>query len=105
LVRQASSDSSELLDLAHQIGVHAATLCESLQTVRHYVVESVSEVTQRRIFTFDPRFLVFEFIFNVQLRKMQVHLVNAFARAALTNQCMVQQMIMGESVLRSGECA
>ena len=45
--------------------------------------------------TFDPRLLVFEYIFDIILRKMQVELVSNFVDHANSAQSMIHQMIMG----------
>jgi thiol-disulfide isomerase/thioredoxin len=44
----------------------------------------------------DPRFLVFEFLFNIVLRKRQVEMVRWFVKNAREGISRVQQMIMGQ---------
>lgn len=44
----------------------------------------------------DPRFLVFEFTWNILLRKAQVILVRDFMGALRSGKSMVKQMIMGQ---------
>ena len=72
-----------------------ASLTNVLCMSRHYVEESGR---------FDPRFLVFEYLFGLILRKSQVYLVNTFVKRAidggtnvqgLQTHSMVHQMIMG----------
>eukprot|EP01059_Diplonema_ambulator_P000956 TRINITY_DN1073_c1_g4_i1.p1 TRINITY_DN1073_c1_g4~~TRINITY_DN1073_c1_g4_i1.p1 ORF type:complete len:4122 (+),score=1331.11 TRINITY_DN1073_c1_g4_i1:86-12451(+) len=46
--------------------------------------------------SFDPRFLLFEFIFSIRLRKRQVEMVNWFAENLKNGVSRVQQMIMGQ---------
>ena len=46
--------------------------------------------------TLDPRFLVFEFLFNILLRARQVEMVEWFVRNIRDGQSRVQQMIMGQ---------
>ena len=46
-------------------------------------------------YTFDPRFLAFEYAFNLLLRKQQADLIGAFTRAARGGESRVHQMIMG----------
>lgn len=46
-------------------------------------------------FAFDPRYVVFEYLFNVVLREQQVRLVRTFVAAHARNQSQVQQLIMG----------
>jgi hypothetical protein len=43
----------------------------------------------------DPRFLVFEFTRNIQLREMQVSLVREFMSSLRSGKSLVKQMIMG----------
>lgn len=64
----------------------ARGLAESLATVRHYVEDDG---------TFDPRFLVFEYIFDIVLRERQVEIVRSFAEDIKYDRSHVQQMIMG----------
>jgi hypothetical protein len=46
-------------------------------------------------FSYDPRFLAFEYIFNIVLRKRQVEIVNSFHHEATEGSGqIVQQMIM-----------
>ena len=72
-----------------------ASLTNVMCMSRHYVEESGR---------FDPRFLVFEYLFGLILRKSQVYLVNTFVKRAidggtnaqgLQTHSMVHQMIMG----------
>ncbi|AIO00701.1 hypothetical protein LPMP_311130 [Leishmania panamensis] len=46
--------------------------------------------------TLDPRFLVFEFLFNILLRTRQVEMVKWFVENIRHGQSRVQQMIMGQ---------
>ena len=71
------------------------SLVTVLSVSRHYIGEEGS---------FDPRFLVFEYLFGMVLRKSQVYLVNTFVDRAinggknaqgLESNSMVHQMIMG----------
>ncbi|CAK0887697.1 unnamed protein product [Prorocentrum cordatum] len=45
---------------------------------------------------YEPRLLVFEFLFNVLLRKSQVKLLDTFMRSAESGKSVCHQMIMGE---------
>ena len=49
----------------------------------------------KSLFSFDPRYLVFEFAHNILLRKAQVDLVNKFVDAMKNDSSMCHQMIMG----------
>jgi hypothetical protein len=92
---------SELNELAQQLAVQSTTLADSLLTARHYMTRTAAVAADADAnahavsFTFDPRFLVFEYIFNILLREMQVELIMSFARAGWTKTSLVQQMIMG----------
>nr|CCA25882.1 hypothetical protein ALNC14_120260 [Albugo laibachii Nc14] len=44
---------------------------------------------------FDPRFLVFEFVFDITLRRRQVEMIESFVKSLSAGQSRVQQMIMG----------
>ncbi len=46
-------------------------------------------------FEYDPRYLVFEFVWNIQLRKKQVEIVNDFRECLHHGKSKVKQMIMG----------
>ena len=65
-------------------------LSKSLSMARHYMKRSSSDS-----FEFDPRYLVFEFVWNLQLRKKQVDIVNDFRESLANGQSKVKQMIMG----------
>jgi thiol-disulfide isomerase/thioredoxin len=57
---------------------------------RYYVSSNESG-----LHVFDPRFLVFEFVWSIQLRKKQVEIVNDFRASLSNNVSKVRQMIMG----------
>ena len=59
---------------------------------RHYFDRSSSG---SRTLSFDPRYLVFEFVWNIQLRQKQVEIVNNFRRQIKEGSSRVKQMIMG----------
>ena len=46
-------------------------------------------------FRFDPRFLIFEFMWNLMLRDKQVEIVNMFIKSLKSGDSKVKQMIMG----------
>lgn len=46
-------------------------------------------------YAFDPRYLVFEFVWNIQLRKKQVSIINDFRNSLQNGNSKVKQMIMG----------
>ena len=45
---------------------------------------------------FDPRLLVFEFLFDIMLRETQVRILGAFLYSAKVGRSMTHQMIMGD---------
>eukprot|EP01065_Artemidia_motanka_P000909 TRINITY_DN1042_c0_g1_i1.p1 TRINITY_DN1042_c0_g1~~TRINITY_DN1042_c0_g1_i1.p1 ORF type:complete len:4224 (+),score=1358.75 TRINITY_DN1042_c0_g1_i1:274-12672(+) len=67
----------------------------------HQAASALAEVlTQRRWFVdgrdLDPRFLLFEFIFSIRLRRRQVEMVRWFVGNLRQGSSRVQQMIMGQ---------
>lgn len=44
-------------------------------------------------FAFDPRYLVFEFVWNIQLRKKQVEIVDDFRSNLANGRSKVKQMV------------
>ena len=60
---------------------------------RHYVdsTEDAGAITH----VYDPRFLLFEFTWNILLRKSQVRMVRDYIHNILHGQSAVKQMIMG----------
>ena len=46
-------------------------------------------------FEYDPRFLVFEYVFDIVLRARQIEIVESFRSSTLNGDSRVQQMIMG----------
>ena len=92
----------------------AESLCMKLTNSRHYFQaeqEPPSQVQMnsddayraeverreagRMRLWFDPRFLVFEFIFAIQLRKKQVRLIRTFLEFESKGASRIEQMIMG----------
>ncbi|CAJ1380920.1 unnamed protein product [Effrenium voratum] len=65
-------------------------LSEELTAKRHHARCSESSVV------FDPRLLVFEFLFDIMLRETQVRTLGAFLKSARAGQAMCHQMIMGD---------
>lgn len=66
--------------------IQARSLASLLTTKRQFIGKNSS---------FDPRFLVFEYVFDIVLRPRQVEIVRSFRESVLSNQSRVQQMIMG----------
>eukprot|EP01012_Entosiphon_sulcatum_P009332 TRINITY_DN1521_c0_g2_i1.p1 TRINITY_DN1521_c0_g2~~TRINITY_DN1521_c0_g2_i1.p1 ORF type:complete len:4962 (-),score=1074.52 TRINITY_DN1521_c0_g2_i1:73-14958(-) len=65
----------------------ADALAQFLLNARHFVDSAT--------LTFDPRFLVFEFTWNIMLRKEQVEMVREFMSTLREGKSLVKQMIMG----------
>eukprot|EP01012_Entosiphon_sulcatum_P024255 TRINITY_DN29428_c0_g1_i1.p1 TRINITY_DN29428_c0_g1~~TRINITY_DN29428_c0_g1_i1.p1 ORF type:complete len:4234 (+),score=586.19 TRINITY_DN29428_c0_g1_i1:35-12736(+) len=70
----------------------ASSLAETLTSQRHYVRHDDATPGS---YLFDPRFIVFEYIFNLLLRKRQVEMIEWFVDNLRNGQSRVQQMIMG----------
>ena len=70
-------------------------LSKALSLTRNYMTAVSSQNDQSSKFNYDPRYLVFEFVWNIQLRKKQVEIVNDFRKCLNGNKSKVKQMIMG----------
>ena len=102
LLRPRSGDFGATDEARHEaaaaIGLKARTLAETLAATRNYVTETegaTTEGTRDLGFTYDPRFLLFEFTFNILLREAQVALVREFVSSLRSGQPLVKQMLMG----------
>ena len=102
LLRPRSGDFGATDEARHEaaaaIGLKARTLAETLAATRNYLTETEGATTSgtRDLgFTYDPRFLLFEFTFNILLREAQVALVREFVSSLSTGQPLVKQMLMG----------
>jgi len=62
---------------------------------RHYVTKKISQISNEPIFEFDPRYLIFEFTWNIVLRPKQVEIVTMFVDNIKSGKSKVKQMIMG----------
>jgi len=62
-------------------------LAKTITMARHYISSDT--------YQFDPRYLVFEFVWNIQLRRKQVEIVNDFRDNLARGTSKVKQMIMG----------
>jgi thioredoxin-like negative regulator of GroEL len=78
-------------------------LSKDLSMRRHYMKEIASQsgLVSTNKFEFDPRYLVFEFVWNIQLRQKQVEIVNDFRECLANNRSKVKQMIMGAGTVTS----
>jgi hypothetical protein len=68
--------------------------CEDKVTRECLVSELSRELSTKRTCS-NPKFIVFEFAFNMILRKCQVEIVKDFVKSALDGQSSCRQMIMG----------
>jgi len=66
-------------------------LAKTVTLARHYV----NDLAAQGLYEFDPRYLVFEFVWNIQLRQKQVEIVNDFRSNLTQGTSKVKQMIMG----------
>lgn len=66
-------------------------LAKTITMARHYM----KKLRRAGTYEFDPRYLVFEFVWNIQLRKKQVDIVNDFRDCLANDRSKVKQMIMG----------
>lgn len=87
LFKQQTTDTSSVNSLQHT----CSTLAEGL-TTRRYFLRPLSDNSGSQ---FDPRFLVFEYIFDILLRQRQVEMVESFVTSCRKGESKVQQMIMG----------
>ena len=79
---------------------HAESVAGQLTSARHFVTDTKlpalpGGVEEQVLRSFDPRFLVFEFTWNILLRKKQVTIVNNLIANLHVNTSKVKQMIMG----------
>ena len=98
LFRKARRSSIEEKDdsLLNSISFKSSALTEMLCAKRGYTTVQKSSEDLLSV-TYDPRFLVFEFISNIMLRKSQIKLVQRFISAFYKKEkpCLCHQLIMG----------
>jgi hypothetical protein len=113
LSRDAVSDEAKELrgrTMAPKLIQMSEELAKSLSMERYYMRLSLNHVGNSLVggsgaraatslkavtYEYDPRYLVFEFIWNIQLRQKQVDIIDDFRRALANNVSKVKQMIMG----------
>ena len=88
-VAAVDDEENAVLDRINQLQHGAAGVASELTGRRHYAV------VRDGALEFDPRFAVFEYIFDMMLRKRQVEIVRSFASDMQAGHSRVQQMIMG----------
>ena len=79
----------------HVLHHSANAVASSLQTQRHYFDRVGDSSADNPAFSYDPRFLVFEYLLGFVLRKAQVSMVNDFLAILKAGDSCVRQMIMG----------
>lgn len=65
-------------------------VAKTIAMSRHYMKRTADGDVQ---FTYDPRFLVFEFIWNIQLRKNQIDIIDDFREKLRNGESKVKQMV------------
>jgi hypothetical protein len=91
-IEKAGSGSQTAAQLAQELQLKSQGVAEGLVSGRHYTCQSTANPAH---FDFDPRFLVFEFTYNILLRKPQVQLVTSIMNKLKSGDPIVHQMIMG----------
>lgn len=105
---RTSAGSAERLTAAEtlvpKMAQASAALAEGLQSQRHFMHEidksqavsaaAESGSTARPGVEYDPRFLIFEFVWNILLRQKQVEIVHMFRKGLAEGRSKVKQMIM-----------
>jgi hypothetical protein len=84
--KQSTTDPKDLADARKDLSQTVSELSGRLCTQRWYIHEDG---------TFDPRFLVFEYAFDMVLRRRQVEIIHEIVAEARGNSSAVHQMIMG----------
>ena len=92
LLQRDSTSSAALVHMLDHTSTHLADL---LASARHFIVPDASFGVDSGVLAYDPRFLVFEFLFGYMLRRRQVEIVNQFIDSHGQGQSCVRQMIMG----------
>ncbi|CAH0482965.1 unnamed protein product [Peronospora belbahrii] len=86
----SEKDRSSLVKLTRQA---SRDLADVLISKRHYLHNSAAEKSSG--WRFDPRFLVFEYVFDILLRGRQVQMIDSILTSLAKGSSRVQQMIMG----------
>lgn len=75
-----------------EVALQSSTLAAALSVKRFCIHKEAKEVCE---YHYDPRFLVFEFINNLVLRKQQCQLVMTFLSSVRNGKSLCHQLIMG----------
>eukprot|EP00937_MAST-01D_sp_MAST-1D-sp2_P005839 g5839.t1 len=95
-VRQGSADAATLGSvLGHQVAAFVAQLTTRRYTMEGTDAEAGAAAAKGGAVTYDPRYLTFEFLFDIVLRARQVEMVSSFRKRADSGQSSCQQMLMG----------
>ena len=98
MVRAGSHGDATSTAMIHVLEHTADSVASGLVTRRYYMNRAAADapMTTASKFSYDPRFLVFEYLIGFVLRERQVELVNQFAASAIAGSSSVRQMIMGQ---------
>lgn len=87
--------SSRIAQISRALALTSRILrCKEKET-REYLVQKLSRELSTKRTCSNPKFIVFEFVFNIILRKRQVEIVKDFVKSALAGHSSCRQMIMG----------
>ena len=101
ILKAMQMETEERTSKHDQLLANIVQACEGLagqlSAQRHYVHQEEKEMhgfafTEH---TYDPRFLIFEFTWNILLRDKQVEIVTNFCESLCQGKSLVKQMIMG----------
>ena len=92
-LRSSVTIVNQALNITERIKHTTADLCSLLVCRRHYVDQISAD--NNEIYEYDPRFLIFEYLFDLMLRDRQVEMVRWFIDNIKNKVSRVQQMIMG----------
>ena len=97
LLKVVSTDNVEnQKTLVASVLLNSDSLARNMISSRHYVNSSPSSNTNiTNKLSYDPRYLLFEFTWNIMLRKSQISMVIDYMDSIRNNKSMVKQMIMG----------
>lgn len=92
-VNDADGPSADISTRIKQTRQASKDLANMLLSKRHYLKQHDASGTAA--WQFDPRFVVFEYVFDLLLRRRQVQMIDSFLASLGNGISRVQQMIMG----------
>jgi len=101
ILKAMQMETEERASKHDQLLANIVQACEGLagqlSAQRHYVKQEEKEMHGFAFtdHTYDPRFLIFEFTWNILLRDKQVEIVTNFCESLRQGKSLVKQMIMG----------